>query len=62
MKHLSHYSLTSVDTVQQGTLAELTYNIRFKARKDEKTFLDGLRELNDNNKITLLFRDQRVDI
>ena len=62
VKYLAHYSLTSVDSVQQGTLTELTYNIRFRGRKNEKEFLDGLRTLNDNNKITLIFRDQRVDI
>jgi len=62
IKFLSHYALTSVDAVQQGTMSELTYNIRFKRHKNEKDFLDGLRTLNDNNKITLIFRDQRVDI
>lgn len=61
-KFLSHYSLTMVDSVQQGALTELTYNIRFKKDRDEKAFLDGLRPLVDNNKVTLLFRDQRVDL
>lgn len=62
MKYLSHYALTSVDSVRQGAMTELAYNIRFKRNKNEQEFLDGLRSLNDNNKITLLFRDQRVDI
>jgi len=62
MKYLSHYALTTVDVVQQGALTELTYNVRLKPRTNEKDFLDGLRTLNDNNKVTLLYRDQRVDI
>jgi len=62
IKFLSHYALTSVEIVQQGVMTELTYNIRFKRNKSEQEFISGLRELNDNNKITLIFRDQRVDI
>jgi uncharacterized protein DUF4956 len=62
LKYLSHFALTTVDLVQMGSMTELTYNVRFKAGQDEKEFLDGIRTLNDNNKVTLIYRDQRVDI
>ncbi len=62
MKYLKFFSLTSVETVQQGTLTELTYMIRFKKETDEQPFLQALRELNDNNKVSLIYREQRVDL
>ncbi len=62
INHLTHYALTSVGSVQQGVLTELNYNIRFKKKVDEQEFLKGLRAMNDNNKVTLVYRDQCVDL
>ncbi|MBN2377744.1 MAG: DUF4956 domain-containing protein [Sedimentisphaerales bacterium] len=62
IKFLTSYSLVTVETVQQGIMTELTYNIRFKKKIDEQNFLNGVRQLNENNKVSLVYRDQRVDI
>jgi len=54
LKYTSSSELISVDTVQSGTMTDLTYSIGMKKSNRIQEFLDEIRALNGNNKVTLI--------
>jgi hypothetical protein len=61
-KSLRDQRLLSVETIRGGTLIELVYSVHFKAGADERAFLEELRAVNGNNRVTLLTGAQDVII
>jgi uncharacterized membrane protein YhiD involved in acid resistance len=61
-EHLRDHTMLSVETIQGGTLIEVVYSIHFKDGADQPRFLDALRAVNGNNKVTLLTGAQNVSI
>lgn len=62
LRFLSDHALLSVETIQAGTALELVYSIQFKADADERQFLDAVRTVNRNSKVTLLSGQQNVNV
>lgn len=54
MKYTNTSELISVDTVHSGMLTELTYSIGMKKPNKIQEFLAEIRNLNGNNKVTLI--------
>lgn len=59
-KYLREFSLLSVETIGGGTLLELVYSIQFKKGADESAFIDELRALTGENKVSLLTGRENV--
>ena len=59
---LMDQTLLSVESIHGGTLLELVYSIHFKRDAREGAFLDGLRNVNGNNKVVLLTGAQNVNV
>lgn len=54
LKYTSTADLIAVDSIQSGTLTELTYSIGLKKPSDVDQFLAAIKKLNNNNKVTLV--------
>ncbi len=54
LKYTHTADLIAVDSVQSGTLTELTYSIGLKKPNTESRFLAAIKKLNNNNKVTLV--------
>jgi uncharacterized membrane protein YhiD involved in acid resistance len=54
LKYTSTSELISVDSVHGGTLTDLTYSIGMKKSNQVQEFLTEIRNLNGNNKVTLI--------
>jgi len=54
LKYTSASELISVDTTHSGTLTELTYSVGMKKSNQVQQFLNEVRSLNGNNKVTLI--------
>jgi len=54
LKYTHTADLIAVDSVQSGTLTELTYSIGLKKPNTESRFLATIKKLNNNNKVTLV--------
>lgn len=52
-KYTSAHKLVGVRVISGGTLIELTYSIKIKDAKETKTFIDELRTLNANFKLSI---------
>ena len=52
-KYLKKYELVSTKTLNMGSLFELTYKINLKENKKEKEFINDIRILNGNLKVSL---------
>jgi hypothetical protein len=61
-KYLRRYNLISVETVQAGTQTELIYGVELKKENESQDLLTELRQLNDNNKVSLLTGHHEVDL
>lgn len=61
-KYTSTSELISVDTVQNGTMTELTYSIGMRQANRMQEFLSEIRKLNGNNKITLIAGYNSTDL
>ncbi len=62
VKYTHTSELISADTVSNGTLTELTYSIGMKNSNQVQAFLDEIRKLNDNNKVTLIAGYNSTDL
>lgn len=62
IKHTKVADLISVDSVRSGTATELIYNIVPKKKMNAKEFISGIRELNGNNKVTLVTGYDNTDL
>ena len=54
LRYTNVSELISVGSVQNGTLTELVYSIGMKKSNQVQDFLSEIRNLNDNNKVTLI--------
>jgi archaellum biogenesis ATPase FlaH len=54
LKYTSSVELISVDSVQSGTLTELTYSLGLKKSSQIEQFISEIKNLNNNNKVTLI--------
>jgi len=61
-KYINKYEIKQVKTTNMGSLFELTYYITFNKNINEKEFIDELRVLNGNLKITLSHTLQEGDL
>jgi len=61
-KNLDEYNLISVETVREGALHELIYSIVLKRSADPSRFLEEVRGVNDNNKVSLVLGQQEIDL
>jgi uncharacterized membrane protein YhiD involved in acid resistance len=61
-RYLSAYDLIAVETVQAGTQTELVYGIELRKPSEAQPFMEELRKLNDNNKISLITGYHEVDL
>jgi hypothetical protein len=59
---LSDSRLISLETVSAGALQEAVYSVVVKPGVRAPKLLDALREVNDNNKVTLVMGQQEVDL
>ena len=62
VKHTNSSELISVDTVHSGMLTELTYSIGLKKSNRVQEFLTEIRNLNGNNKVTLIAGYNSTDL
>jgi hypothetical protein len=59
----SNYSaLVSVEPMRTEGLLELVYLVRFKKGIEETEFIEDVKKVNDNNKVTILFGQQAIDL
>lgn len=61
-QYTSAAELISVDSVRSGMLTELTYSIRMKKSEQIQQFLTEVRNLNGNNKVTLIAGYNTTDL
>lgn len=61
-KYTNLSELISVDTVQSGTLTELTYSIGMKHSDQIGEFLDEIKKMNDNHKVSLIAGYNSTDL
>ncbi|MRR30733.1 DUF4956 domain-containing protein, partial [bacterium] len=62
LKYTSSSELISVDTVHSGMLTELTYSIGLKKSNQVQDFLTDIKQLNGNNKVTLITGYNSTDL
>ncbi len=62
LKYTSNTELISVDSVHSGMLTELTYSISLKKQEQIQPFLNELKSLNGNNKVTLIAGYNTTDL
>jgi uncharacterized membrane protein YhiD involved in acid resistance len=62
LKYTSSSELISVDTVHNGLLTELTYSIGMKKSNQIQEFVSEIRNLNGNNKVTLIAGYNSTDL
>jgi uncharacterized membrane protein YhiD involved in acid resistance len=62
VKYTSGSELISVDTVHNGMLTELTYSVSLKEEGKIQAFLNDLKALNGNNRVTLIAGYNNTDL
>jgi len=62
LKYTSSSELISVDTVHNGMLTELTYSIGMKKSSQISEFITEVKNLNGNNKVTLIAGYNNTDL
>lgn len=61
-RYLNRYELIAIESVQAGTLTELVYGVELKKPSEAQNFMNELRQLNDNNKVSLITGYHEVDL
>ena len=61
-EYLESHSLLSVETIRGGTLIEVVYSVQLKPSVERHAFLEALRAINGNNRVSLLTGAQNVGI
>ncbi|MFN8457501.1 MAG: DUF4956 domain-containing protein [Anaerolineae bacterium] len=61
-RYLNRYELIAIESVQAGTLTELVYGVELKKPAEAQSFMNELRGLNDNNKVSLITGYHEVDL
>lgn len=54
VKYTSSSELISVDSIQNGLVSELTYSVGIEKANQIEEFIDEIKHLNGNNKVTLI--------
>jgi len=62
LKYTTTSELISVDTVHSGMLTELTYSLGLKPHSKVQEFVSELKQLNNNNRITLITGYNSTDL
>lgn len=62
LKYTSSSELISVDTVHNGLLTELTYSVGLKQQSKIQEFLNEIRQINGNNRVTLIAGYNSTDL
>ena len=62
LKYTSSSELISVDSIHSGMLTELTYSIGMKKSNQIQDFLTEIKNLNGNNKVTLIAGYNNTDL
>ncbi|HZU86390.1 MAG TPA: DUF4956 domain-containing protein [Anaerolineaceae bacterium] len=62
LKYTSNSELISVDTVHSGMLTELTYSVGLKKQSKVQEFLGEVKQLNGNNRVTLIAGYNSTDL
>jgi len=61
-KFFSDFGLISIENIGKQGLVELVYSVTMKKRLDPQVFLKEMRELNNNNKVTIIEGQNQVDL
>jgi hypothetical protein len=61
-KTLDQYSIISVETVRNETLQEIVASVELARSTDPTAFLESIRKLNSNNKVSLILGQQEIDL
>jgi len=61
-KNLREFNLISLETVKEGTLQEVIYSVVLKRGTDPSRFIEDVRKVNDNNKVSLVLGQQEIDL
>ena len=61
-KMLGNYSVISVETVRNETLQEVVCSVELNRSTDPNQFLEAIRKLNGNNKVSLILGQQEIDL
>ncbi len=61
-RYLNRYELIAIESVQAGALTELVYGVELKKPTEAQSFMNELRGLNDNNKVSLITGYHEVDL
>jgi uncharacterized membrane protein YhiD involved in acid resistance len=61
-KYFLNYSLISIETLDNKDLIELIYSISLKSKFQTDHFLKEIREINENNKVSLIEGQQQIDL
>lgn len=62
LKYTRTSELISVDSVHSGMLTELTYSVGLKSQKSIQEFLAEIKQLNGNNRVTLIAGYNSTDL
>jgi len=60
--NLASFNLISVETVREATLQEVIYSVVLKRGAEPARFLEDIRSVNDNNKVSLVLGQQEIDL
>jgi uncharacterized membrane protein YhiD involved in acid resistance len=61
-RRLETFNMISVETVKAGALQEVIYSVILRRNVEPAGFLEEVRSLNDNNKVTLVLGQQEIDL
>jgi uncharacterized membrane protein YhiD involved in acid resistance len=61
-RYLDESSLVSMESVASGTLLELVYSVVLKSSTEPQQMLQTLRQVNENQKVSLVLGQQEVDL
>ncbi len=61
-RFLDEFHLISLETVGEVGYQEGVYSVVLKPRSEPNVFLQALREVNDNNKVSLVLGQQEIDL
>ena len=61
-KYLDEFSLISLETVSEAQFQEAIYSVVLKPGADPPEFLEAVRAVNGNNKVSLVLGQQEIDL
>jgi uncharacterized membrane protein YhiD involved in acid resistance len=61
-KFLEEFNLISIETVADGGFQEAVYSVVLTPKADPSQFLEAIREVNSNQKVSLVLGQQEVDL